>query len=680
MFNPVEALHRTARPMPGLVWVAAGDEPDPEPEPFGPVPQWQRLAAWSPPPPHAAPRSSSPSGSDAPSLLSDAPNPEQPPVPYTSGPFNPVRPRNCMDPRASGFPTSTPVTGSSPSRPSSHPTPPPPARAASSPYPFPTVSAKSSGPSVKVQPPADLQVVDKRIDLTHRAAPSPAPAANAGAQPPHTPPPPGEPPAAAPVPQETVSTLYFPRTPQKALLEDFPSPIKPLEPRALGAMEEDEDLFSISSSSSCSTRYDDGSVLQSIGQLDVPQCETVPGSLPPGVPFSPPRHPLAAEVPARKTADAATLTDLPSTIDGATLTTLPCATLQRTTFVPVHVSPPPPRRPYRQVAVDLREGHTGEELTLTDSLDCTLPTDLNTTVEYPRVGAAAPAPPAERVATREVGCMAGPAEPGPSHQLDKDRLQRSLDRLKQAFPKSSTRQVNCVLFGRQGNGKSSLINSIYQTLTGSSARLCDEGAGDASKTVRYALCDLLCQEGAAPLNLFDTKGLADADDAATNKLLSRILRGKFKPNHSMNNPKWYDAYVVPQVPLKVDAVVYVHAFGAAFAYRLAAAVARQAKAQGITIVPVITCYDLVERPQDLQVEVETCSKVFNTHPFCLANLSALRTKYPAPGLLEAHELFAKGTVVDLVSQLMTFGQQHQRANGYATDKPFVYKTSDCRMM
>ena len=35
-------------------------------------------------------------------------------------------------------------------------------------------------------------------------------------------------------------------------------------------------------------------------------------------------------------------------------------------------------------------------------------------------------------------------------------------------------QVNCVLFGRQGNGKSSLINSVYQTVTDTTAKLCEE--------------------------------------------------------------------------------------------------------------------------------------------------------------------------------------------------------------
>ncbi len=53
-------------------------------------------------------------------------------------------------------------------------------------------------------------------------------------------------------------------------------------------------------------------------------------------------------------------------------------------------------------------------------------------------------------------------------------------------------------------------------------------------------------------------------------------------------------HMLPQAHLRIDVVVYVHAFGAPFAHRLAATVAHQAQAQGLSVIPVITCYDSVK--------------------------------------------------------------------------------------
>ena len=79
--------------------------------------------------------------------------------------------------------------------------------------------------------------------------------------------------------------------------------------------------------------------------------------------------------------------------------------------------------------------------------------------------------------------------------------------------------------GSAGNGKSSLINSMYQTLTGRVDQLCEEGSADSSCTVQYACSPALCQSGALPLLLFDTKGFTDAHDKDTQSLLRKLLKG-----------------------------------------------------------------------------------------------------------------------------------------------------------
>ena len=57
----------------------------------------------------------------------------------------------------------------------------------------------------------------------------------------------------------------------------------------------------------------------------------------------------------------------------------------------------------------------------------------------------------------------------------------------------------------------------------------------------------------------------------------------------------YDAYMFPDKNSRIDVIIFVHAFGATFASRLASAVANQAKSHNIAVLPVITCYDLVNR-------------------------------------------------------------------------------------
>jgi len=180
--------------------------------------------------------------------------------------------------------------------------------------------------------------------------------------------------------------------------------------------------------------------------------------------------------------------------------------------------------------------------------------------------------------------------------------------------------------------------------------------------------------------LFDTKGLPDAHDGPTNKLLGRILRGKFRANHSMNNPKWYDAHLIPQSALRPDVIVFVHAFGSAFAWRLAGAVAKQAQALGLAVVPVITYYDMVQRVEDLDKDVELCAKVFNAPPFCIANLGPLRERVADASELRAKEAYSHETVVDLVSQALLFGQQNHRARGLPLDRPVARCGPDCRVM
>jgi GTPase SAR1 family protein len=239
---------------------------------------------------------------------------------------------------------------------------------------------------------------------------------------------------------------------------------------------------------------------------------------------------------------------------------------------------------------------------------------------------------------------------------DADRVvARTLERLQKQFPIESTRHVNCVLVGRPGNGKSSLINSLYQTLTGRTDRLCDEGKLDASCTLKYACSPALVIQRAAPLVLFDTKGLPDAKDRPTRTLLHNLLRGKFKPDHSMSNPRFQDCYLLPQKALQIDVAVFVYAYGSVFPHRLATALQEEAKAQGVTVVPVITFYDQVEDDEQLGVHLDCCRRTFNTHPLYLANLSAFPAGHHPTALA-----LSRRAVVDVASQLMVYGQQHQR--------------------
>lgn len=152
----------------------------------------------------------------------------------------------------------------------------------------------------------------------------------------------------------------------------------------------------------------------------------------------------------------------------------------------------------------------------------------------------------------------------------------AIRRVLQTYPHGSTRQVNCAFFGRQGNGKSSLINTVYQTVTDSNDNLCEVGYGSESKTVKYACCAELDFKKLLPLVFFDTKGLSDSSDRSYVDLVQTILKGKFKPNHSMNKPKWTDYRYLPNQRMQINVIVFVYAYGTPFPQRLASAVAAAA--------------------------------------------------------------------------------------------------------
>eukprot|EP00667_Euglena_gracilis_P009415 EG_transcript_9573 len=254
---------------------------------------------------------------------------------------------------------------------------------------------------------------------------------------------------------------------------------------------------------------------------------------------------------------------------------------------------------------------------------------------------------------------------------------KKLEKLQKQFPMQTTRQVNCVLIGRAGNGKSSLINSVYQTLTGRTDTLCQEGHSDASCTIKYACSPALCMHQALPLVLFDTKGLPDSNDRNTRTLIQNLLRGKFKPDHSMNNPKFRDCYLLPQKSLEIDVAVFVYAYGSVFPHRLASALHAEAQTRGVTIIPVITFYDHVEHDEQLAVHLDCCQRTFNSHPLYLTNLSAFQGEGK-----EAAIALSKQTVVDVASQLMVYGQQHQRHRRLDVTQPVELQGDprDCSIM
>lgn len=279
--------------------------------------------------------------------------------------------------------------------------------------------------------------------------------------------------------------------------------------------------------------------------------------------------------------------------------------------------------------------------------------------------------------------MSSPSKPETS--LHSARTAESgLQRVIQMYPHGRTRQVNCVFLGRQGNGKSSLINTIYQTITDSNDNLCEVGYGHESKTMRYACCAELDLKRLLPLIFFDTKGLSDTNDKAYRELLTTILKGRFKPNHSMKKPKWTDCHVLPDYKTQVDVVVFVYAYGTPFPQRLAEAIAAVARECEVPVIPVITHYDQVKDPESLRRDEERCCQAFNTAAaVSLANLNALRINpftmdLDALALQERQIEFAKATVVDLISQIMLSGQKHQKALKLNPKRP-VY-SDKCRMM
>jgi ABC-type cobalamin/Fe3+-siderophores transport system ATPase subunit len=251
------------------------------------------------------------------------------------------------------------------------------------------------------------------------------------------------------------------------------------------------------------------------------------------------------------------------------------------------------------------------------------------------------------------------------------------------YPTNATRQVNCALLGRPGNGKSSLINSVYQTVTNKNGNLCDEGSVDRSCTLKYACCTALCEANALPLLLFDTKGLPDSKDRSTKSTIQMLLKGKLKPAHSMNNPKWKDCYLFPDKTIKIDVVLFVYAYGTVFPHRLATCVAEEALQRNVSVIPAITFYDRVQHDDQLNVHVDCCARIFNTHPVCLTNLSAISklettttsaaVAATAGGVATVQREKSRKAVTDLVSQAMIFGQQHHRHKKYNTSQPLQYK-------
>uniref|UniRef100_A0A7S1N4K5 G domain-containing protein n=1 Tax=Eutreptiella gymnastica TaxID=73025 RepID=A0A7S1N4K5_9EUGL len=251
--------------------------------------------------------------------------------------------------------------------------------------------------------------------------------------------------------------------------------------------------------------------------------------------------------------------------------------------------------------------------------------------------------------------------------------------LSQKYPVGSTRQVNCLLIGRVGNGKSSLINSLYQTLTGGLDTLCREGSGDSSCTLKYACTASLWEKQALPLLLFDTKGLPDANDKVTRSMLRNILKGKFRTNHSMNNPKFRDCSLLPDKNIRIDVVIFVYAYGSVFPHRLADAIRDEAAQRQVSVVPVITFYDLVEHDEQLNVHLDCCKRTFNTHPLHLTNLTAIK-RLPRESQSSALT-FSQQQLLDVASQSMVYGQQHQRYRRLDINRPIPANAhKDCTLM
>eukprot|EP00996_Jenningsia_fusiforme_P000511 NODE_1450_length_1527_cov_25.417456_g1309_i0.p1 GENE.NODE_1450_length_1527_cov_25.417456_g1309_i0~~NODE_1450_length_1527_cov_25.417456_g1309_i0.p1 ORF type:complete len:380 (-),score=62.46 NODE_1450_length_1527_cov_25.417456_g1309_i0:91-1230(-) len=280
-----------------------------------------------------------------------------------------------------------------------------------------------------------------------------------------------------------------------------------------------------------------------------------------------------------------------------------------------------------------------------------------------------------------------PHVPYADEHYPKLRVRDRVSSLCSRYPCSSVRQVNCLFLGRLGHGKSSLINTLYQTMTGTNDNLCEVGLGEESKTLKYAWCAELCFKQVLPLVFFDTKGLPDASDEANMRLIRRLFAGKFKPEHSMSHPSWTDYNIVGDRRLKIDAVIFVYAYGAPFPHRLAAAVYQQAQLRNLTVIPVMTHYDLVANEREFHKICDLGAVAFNTKPVTLANLGALNLNpfNSTPEDLELQQKrisFAKETAVSLVSQIMVNGQKYHRLKNYDTTKPFDQKSSraDCAIL
>ena len=94
--------------------------------------------------------------------------------------------------------------------------------------------------------------------------------------------------------------------------------------------------------------------------------------------------------------------------------------------------------------------------------------------------------------------------------------------------------------------------------------------------------------------------------------------------------------------------------------------------------PVITFYDKVEHDEQLNVHLDCCRRTFNTHPVYLTNLTALRG-WHSPDADRASSR-TRGVVMDIVSQLMVSGQQHQRSKKLDLHQPVKGDHKDCALM
>eukprot|EP00997_Jenningsia_sp_PLL12_P009055 NODE_5944_length_541_cov_69.191057_g5196_i0.p1 GENE.NODE_5944_length_541_cov_69.191057_g5196_i0~~NODE_5944_length_541_cov_69.191057_g5196_i0.p1 ORF type:complete len:164 (+),score=46.82 NODE_5944_length_541_cov_69.191057_g5196_i0:31-492(+) len=148
-----------------------------------------------------------------------------------------------------------------------------------------------------------------------------------------------------------------------------------------------------------------------------------------------------------------------------------------------------------------------------------------------------------------------------------------------------------------------------------------------------------------------------------------------KPKHSMSNPKWYDCHLLADKHLRIDVVIFVSAFGAVFPHRLAASLTKEAREHHVSVVPVLTHFDLVKGEEELQAEIECCSRVFNTRPFCVSNLTALSNTNLGP--LTSAAVYTQQLAASIASQLLVYGQQHHRHKGLPISKPIDPYHSEC---